>query len=213
MVVAHVPNTGTMATCWAPGAPVQLSHSDDPRRKLAWTLERVDMGGGWVGVHTGRPNAVVAEAVAAGSIPAVAGFREVRREVVFALPGQERGRLDLGLYAGQTADTLVEIKNCTLLAGDCLRFPDAVSLRGRKHLGLLATALTQGYRAVMLFALNRPEGTRFAPAWGVDPVYARRLAEVAALGVEVLAVRLRHTQDGLEVGDGVAVDLAEGGAD
>ena len=89
-----------MATCWAPGAPVQLSHSDDPRRKLAWTLERVDMGAGWVGVHTGRPNAVVAEAVAAGRIPALAGFREVRREVVFAPPGQERGRLDLGLYAG-----------------------------------------------------------------------------------------------------------------
>jgi sugar fermentation stimulation protein A len=208
-VTAHVPNTGTMTTCWAPGAPVQLSHSNDPRRKLAWTLERVDMGAGWVGVHTGRPNAVLAEGIAAGLIPALAGYRELRREVVYAPSGQEGGRLDLGLSAGQARDALVEIKNCTLLDGDCLRFPDAVSLRGRKHLDLLAAAVAQGRRGVMLFALNRPEGRCFAPAWAVDPTYGRRLAQVAALGVEVLAVRLCHTVDGMEVGEGVPVDLAE----
>jgi sugar fermentation stimulation protein A len=60
-----------MATCWAPGAPVQLSHSTDPGRKLAWTLERVDMGAGWVGIHTGRPNAVLAEGIAAWRIPSL----------------------------------------------------------------------------------------------------------------------------------------------
>jgi sugar fermentation stimulation protein A len=204
-----VPNTGTMATCWAPGAAVQLSYSDDPRRKLAWTLERVDMGAGWIGVHTGRPNAVLAEGIAAGSIVSLAGYVEVRREIAFAPAGQERGRLDLGLSGGTAPDALVEIKNCTLLDGDTLRFPDAVSLRGRKHLDLLAAALTQGLRAVMLFALNRPEGSHFAPAWTIDPDYGRRLAEVAELGVEVLAVRLRHTRDGLEVGAEVPIDLTK----
>jgi sugar fermentation stimulation protein A len=198
-----------MATCWAPGAAVQLSYSDDPRRKLAWTLERVDMGAGWIGVHTGRPNAVLAEGISAGAIVSLAGYLEVRREVTFAPVGQERGRLDLGLSGGPAPDALVEIKNCTLLEGDTLRFPDAVSLRGRKHLDLLAAALTQGLRAVMLFALNRPEGSHFAPAWTIDPDYGRRLAEVAALGVEVLAVRLHHTRDGLVVGAEVPIDLTE----
>ncbi len=207
IVVAHVPNTGTMATCWAPGAPVQLSHSGDPRRKLAWTLERVDMGAGWVGVHTGRPNAVMAEGIAAGRIPTLAGYRGLRREVVFAPHGQEGGRLDLALTEGPAPDALVEVKNCTLHDGDCLRFPDAVSLRGRKHLDLLAAAVAGGRRGVMLFALNRPEGSRFAPAWAVDPGYGRRLAEVVALGVEVLAVRLRHSAEAIEVGEGVPVDL------
>jgi sugar fermentation stimulation protein A len=198
-----------MATCWAPGAAVQLSYSDDPRRKLAWTLERVDMGAGWVGVHTGRPNAALAQGIAAGRIPNLAGYRDLRREIVFSPAEQEGGRLDLALGAGPAPDALVEIKNCTLLDGDYLRFPDAVSLRGRKHLNLLASAVGQGRRGVMLFALNRPEGQRFAPAWAVDPAYGRRLAEVAALGVEVLAVRLCHTATGLEVGEGVPVDLAE----
>ncbi|HSQ06914.1 MAG TPA: sugar fermentation stimulation protein SfsA, partial [Chromatiaceae bacterium] len=83
-VTAHVPNTGTMVTCWAPGAPVQLSHSPDPRRKLPWTLERVDMGSGWVGDHTGRPNAVMAEGIAAGLIAGLAGYRVLRREVAYS---------------------------------------------------------------------------------------------------------------------------------
>jgi sugar fermentation stimulation protein A len=208
IVTAHVPNTGSMATCWAPGAAVQLSHSPDPRRKLAWTLERVDMGAGWVGVHTGRPNTVLAEGIAAGRVGALAGYREVRREVVYAPPGYPGGRLDLGLRGGPAADALVEVKNCTLLDGDWLRFPDAVSLRGRKHLDLLAAALAEGRRAVMLFALNRPEGQRFAPAWAVDAAYGRRLADVAGLGVEVLAVRLRHSAGGIEVAESVPVDLA-----
>jgi sugar fermentation stimulation protein A len=196
-----------MATCWAAGASVQLSHSDDPRRKLRWTLERVDMGAGWVGVHTGRPNAVVAEGVAAGLIPWLAGYRILRREVAYSPPGLEPGRLDLGLWEGPRPDALVEVKNCTLLDGDCLRFPDAVSLRGRKHLDLLAAAVAEGRRGVMLFALNRPEGLRFAPAWAIDPGYGKRLLEVAAAGVEVLAVRLRHGVARIGVGEGVAVDL------
>ena len=207
LVTAHVPNTGTMATCWFPGAPVQLSYSDNPRRKLSWTLERVDMGAGWVGVHTGRTNQVVAEGIAEGRIPSLAGYRNLRREVRFAPAGYPKGRLDIGLFEGPAADILVEIKNVTLLDGDCLRFPDAVTERGRKHLDLLSAAVSCGYRGVILFALNRPEGARFAPARTIDPAYAGRLIEVVAAGVEVLAVRISHRDTGMEVAEALPVDL------
>ena len=171
---------------------MELSHSDNPRRKLAWTLERVDMGAGWVGVHTGRVNAVVAEAIGAGWIPPLAGYRELRREVALTLPGLPRGRLDIGLYQGEQPDALVEVKNVTLWEVPCLRFPDAVTERGRKHLDLLLAARQRGWRSVILFALNRPEGDCFAPAADIDPAYARRLQQVVAAGVEALAVRIRH---------------------
>lgn len=207
LVTAHVPNTGRMTGCWEPGAPVQLSHSDDPRRRLAWTLERVDMGQGWIGVHTGRPNAVLAEGIAAGLIPALAGYPRLRRELTYAPPGREPGRLDIGLFAGPTLAVLVEIKNVTLLAGERVLFPDAVSERGLKHLTLLQTAVGEGYRAVILFAINRPEGSRFAPARSVDPRYADQLRQVVAVGVEPLAIRLRHTPEGIEVGEALPVDL------
>jgi sugar fermentation stimulation protein A len=209
LVTAHVPNTGTMATCWEAFAPVQLSHSANPRRKLAWTLERVDMGAGWVGVHTGRTNPVMAEAIAAERIPRLTAYRTLRREVAYAPPGHPRGRLDIGLYDGPGADALVEVKNVTLLDGDCVRFPDAVSERGRKHLDLLHALVAEGRRGVILFAVNRPEGGRFAPAWSVDPAYARRLVEVAAAGVEVLAVRIRHTATAMQAGELLPVDLAQ----
>jgi sugar fermentation stimulation protein A len=207
LVTAHVPNTGRMTGCWEDGAPVQLSYSEDPRRRLAWTLERVDMGHGWIGVHTGRPNAVLAEGIAAGLIPTLAGYRQVRREVAYAPPGQEAGRLDIGLGDGLAPTALVEIKNATLLDGGRVLFPDAVSLRGLKHLDLLETALSEGYRAVILFAINRPEGSCFAPARSIDPLYAKRLRQVVECGVEPLAVRLRHTPEGIEVGETLPVLL------
>jgi len=198
-----------MSGCWEPGAPVQLSHSDNPRRKLAWTLERVDMGCGWVGVHTGRTNPVMAEGIESGRIPSLSGYRELRREVGFAPPGLPKGRLDIALREGPAADALVEVKNVTLLDGDSLRFPDAVSERGRKHLDLLLAAVEQGRRGVILFALNRPEGERFAPAWSIDPGYGERLVAVVNAGVEALAVRVRHTETGLEVADSLPLELEE----
>lgn len=190
-ITAHCPNTGAMTGCWAPGAPVQLSHSDNPRRKLAWTLERVDMGAGWVGVNTHRVNPVVAEAIAGGRVPSLAGYRQLRREVAVAAAGH-KARLDLVLSEGPAADAYVEIKCVTLLEGDRLRFPDAVSARGLRHLETLAALVADGHRGVMVFALNRPEGEAFSPADAIDPAYAARLRQVAAAGVELLALRVAH---------------------
>jgi sugar fermentation stimulation protein A len=131
----------------------------------------------------------------------------LRREISFSAGGR-KGRLDIGLYGGPDRKALVEVKNVTLLDVDRVRFPDAVSERGRKHLDLLLAALGEGYRAVILFAVNRPEGNVFSPAWSVDPGYAMRLVEVAAAGVEVLAVRIRHTADGMEVDGTLPLELA-----
>ncbi len=207
LVTAHCPNTGSMRSCWQPGVPVELSHSSDPKRKLAWTLERVDMGSGWVGVHTGRTNPVMAEGIAEGRIPPLAGYDELRREVRFELEGHPRSRLDLQLLNGPRADALVEVKNVSLLDAELVRFPDAVTERGRKHLDLLAAAHALGWRAVMLFAVNRPEGRAFAPAAAVDPDYARRLREVAGAGVEVLAVRIEHGPQWMRAGAMLPVEL------
>lgn len=190
-VVAHCPNTGAMTGCWAPGAPVQLSHSDNPRRKLAWSLERVDMGAGWVGVNTHRVNPVIAEAIGNGVLASLGGYARLRREVSVSVR-PHKARLDLLLDRGTAPDAYVEIKCVTLLDDDRLRFPDAVSVRALRHLDTLAAVVDQGFRGVMVYALNRPEGQVFSPADAIDPAYAARLREVAASGVETLAVRIVH---------------------
>lgn len=191
VVTAHCPNTGTMATCWRPGARAAISHSDKPARKLPWTLERIDMGGGWIGVHTGRTNAVVAEGIQQGLIQTLRHDTKLRREVPVEFAAH-RARVDILLSHEGAPDTYVEVKNVTLLDSACVRFPDAVTVRGLKHLEVLAELVRRGCRGVILFAVNRPEGDYFAPAWSIDRNYSKRLLEVSKLGVEVVAVRIHH---------------------
>lgn len=198
-VTAHCPNTGAMTGCWRPGAPVQLSHNDNPKRKLAWTLERVDMGKGWIGVHTGRVNRVIGEAIRAQRLGPLAGYGDLHYEPRFAARGYPVSRFDLLLRGPGKADTYVEVKNATLLVDDCVQFPDAVTKRGRKHLQLLARAARQGHRAVIVYAVNRPEGRFFAPAAHIDPRYSQALERAIASGVEVLAVRLCHRTRSIDV--------------
>ncbi|MES9898860.1 MAG: DNA/RNA nuclease SfsA [Sedimenticola sp.] len=206
-VTAHCPNTGRMTGCWATGAPVQLSFSDNPKRKLAWTLERVDMGRGWVGINTARTNSVVAEAITEGRVSVLAGYQRLQREVRFTVPGHPASRLDLLLSEGMEKDALVEIKNVTLLIEDSLQFPDAVSERARKHLDMLVAAVERGMRGVILFAVNRPEGDYFTAAVAIDPKYGERLREVVAGGVEAYALRLNHTSGGIVGGGMVPIEL------
>lgn len=207
IVTAHCPNTGAMTSCWAPGAPVQVSHNDNPKRKLVWTLERVDMGHGWVGVHTGRVNAVVEEGIMQNRFPTLRHYQLIKREPAFCPAQHPPSRFDLFLSGGTSRDAYVEIKNTTLLLDDdTIRFPDAVTLRGQKHLKLLVEVVSRGYRGVIVFAINRPEGRAFAPAWDIDPAYGDTLEWAANHGVEVMIARLRHHDTGIYVVGVVKVD-------
>ena len=211
IVTAHCPNTGSMKGCWTPGAPVQLSASDNPKRKLRWTLERVDMGAGWVGVNTARVNHIIAAFIKGGRIAALCGYEQIRKEPRYTAPNLPekwaKSRFDLLLQNEGRADCFVEIKNTTLLDGERICFPDAVTERGRKHLELLEHAAGQGHRAVLIFAANRPEGDYFCAATDVDPAYAETLKRVRDNGVEIIVVRIRHTETGVEAGGEVAVRL------
>jgi sugar fermentation stimulation protein A len=206
MLTAHCPNSGSMRSCQRPGAPVQFSHSDNHRRKLAWTLERIDMGHGWVGINTQHANPVIAEGIAAGRLSGLSGYDTLRREVPMASAGIH-GRLDIMLQHPGRADVLIEVKNVTLLERDCLMFPDTFSERARRHLALLCSARDMGMHAVLVFALNRPEGVRFAPALAIDPDYGIQLQRAAAHGIEIMAVRLEHGPDSITTGNMVPVDL------
>jgi sugar fermentation stimulation protein A len=208
MITAHCPNTGSMLGCWEPGAPVQVSHSDNPRRKLAWTLERVDMGQGWIGIHTGRTNLVIEEALKSGLITTLNGYSSICREVTFA--GQQvSSRFDFYLTGCDRPDAWIEVKNVTLWQDDRLVFPDAVTQRGRKHLESLAEACDLGCRGIMIYALNRPEGSGFAPADHIDPDYASALRRVVQEhGVEVIAVRVAHDETSMYVSEEVSVTLS-----
>jgi sugar fermentation stimulation protein A len=205
VVTAHCPNSGSMATCKDPGQAVAIQPAASPQRKLKFTWELYHSGASWVGVNTHRANAIVAEAIADGRVPELAGYERLRREVKYG----KNSRIDILLEDDARGSCHVEVKNATLLAPDGrVRFPDAVTERGRKHLDELADLTAAGGRAVMFFLVNRADGDGFGPADHIDPAYGERLRQVMAAGVEVLAYRTRITPEAIAVGEAAAVDLA-----
>jgi sugar fermentation stimulation protein A len=206
-ITAHVANPGAMTGLAAPGARVWLSRSDNPKRKLPWSWElvEVDFGGGpeLVGVNTGHPNGVVAEALAAGLIPELAGYASARREVKYG----KSSRVDVLLEAVGRPPCYVEIKNVHLMRRQGLaEFPDAVTARGAKHLDELAAMVAAGCRAVMLFLIQIGSAERFALAADVDPTYARAFARARAAGVEAIAYRCAITADGIDCAHTVPIE-------
>ena len=188
VVVAHVPNTGSMKSTRAPGSPVALSYHPAAHRKLPWTLELVRVGDAWVGVNTGRPNRIVEEAIDQGRIGPLKGYPLVRREVKY---GKRASRVDL-LLERDDERCYVEVKNVTYREGRQGLFPDAVTERGAKHLKELADMVHAGHRAVIFFLVNRVDCASMAPARAIDPAYGRLLDRVAAEGVELLAYRVKN---------------------
>lgn len=183
VVTAHVPNTGSMMSTRDPGSEVALLKSDNPNRKLPWTLELVRAAGGaWVGVNTARPNHIVEEAIAAGRIPALAGYESIRREVRCG----ENSRIDMVLE-GSRPPCYVEVKNVTYREGEAALFPDAVTARGTKHLLELERLVDSGVRAVIFFLVNRADCDVMGPARSIDPLYAATLSRVLSRGVEAMA--------------------------
>ena len=194
VVTAHTTNTGSMKTCWDPGDRVLLELATNPDRKLKFTWLAVERSGGWVGVETGMPNRVVAEAARRDLLPGMSGLHGVRTEVKY---GAENSRIDVLALDGEGRQVFIEVKNTTLKAGDWALFPDAVTERGTKHLRELQAMVREGHRAVIALFVHRTDVDRFDAAREIDPGYAAELDRAAAAGVVVLplAVRLVTTQE------------------
>jgi sugar fermentation stimulation protein A len=195
-VTAHVANSGSMLGLSTPGARVFLSRSTDPKRKLAWSWELVEVGGALVGINTGLPNRVVAEAIIDGRIPALAGYQILRREVAYGV----RSRVDLLLEGEGRPPCYVEVKSVTLSRQAGLaEFPDAVTARGAKHLGELAAMVGAGARAVLVYLVQRGDCSAFEIAADIDPVYAAAARAAAEAGVETLVAHADVTTGGIEI--------------
>ncbi|MBV4412553.1 DNA/RNA nuclease SfsA [Enterobacteriaceae bacterium YMB-R22] len=181
----HCPNTGAMTGCATPGDTVWYSTSPSATRKYPHTWELTQtQNGAIICVNTLRANAVVKEAISEGRIPDLRGYKNILSEVKY---GAERSRIDFKLQADNRVDCYIEVKSVTLAEQNNGFFPDAVTLRGQKHLRELMSVAHDGKRAVLLFAVLHSAIDSVAAAQHIDDKYARLLYEAAQCGVDILA--------------------------
>ncbi|PHY22913.1 DNA/RNA nuclease SfsA [Caulobacter sp. BP25] len=194
-VTAHCPNPGAMLGVKEPGQVAWASWSPDPKRKLAYTLQMVEQGNTLVGINTLLPNKLVAEALAAGAIPELAGYDNFRPEVKYG----EASRVDFLLTAEGRPPCWLEVKNCHLSRKPGLaEFPDCKAERSTRHLTELAARVALGERAVALFVVQREDCEAFNACADLDPAFARGLDAAARAGVEVLVYACEMRVDSIK---------------
>ena len=196
IITAHCPNTGPMTGICSPNSLVQVSPSNNPKRKLAYTWEMILIDSTWVGVNTAIPNRVIKLALQQKLLPELASrYTVVGSEVPYGQEG--KSRIDFLLTGEDNQPAIyLEVKSVTLSLGSVALFPDTVTTRGQKHLREL-TNLGANTKAVMLYFINRSDCDTFAPSDRYDPKYGELLREAVSQGVEVLPYRFEITPQGI----------------
>ena len=201
----HCPNTGAMTGCATPGDTVWYSTSPNIKRKYPHTWEITQTAGGeYICVNTLRANQLVKEAISLDLIPELRGYNSLKTEVKY---GAENSRIDFLLQAEDQPECYIEVKSVTLADRDNGYFPDAVTLRGQKHLRELISVAAEGKRAVLFFAVLHSAIGKFSPARHIDPKYAQLLNEAQKQGVEVLAYKAELSADNMTLRSALPVTL------
>jgi sugar fermentation stimulation protein A len=205
VVTVHTPNTGAMLGVATPGIRVWLRDTQSSTRKYRYSWEISEpQEQVYVGVHTGLVNALVLEAIHNGTIRELQGYPRMQQEVAY---GKEKSRIDLLLQDGKRR-CYVEIKTVTARdAQACAIFPDAVSLRGQKHLRELMRVVAAGQRGVIFYCIQRSDIDGFRPADEIDADYGCLLREAAAQGVEIIAYTAQVTPEQISLTHPVSVQI------
>jgi sugar fermentation stimulation protein A len=198
-ITAHCANPGAMLGLTGAGNRVLVSRSTNPLRKLGFSWEVVeasfDGAPQLVGINTSRPNALVAEALAAGALAPLAGYARVRPEVRYG----RNSRVDFLLESEGRPPCYLEVKNCHFMRRPGLaEFPDCVAARSAKHLRELAGMVAAGARAVLVYVIQM-DADRFDVARDIDPAYDAAFAGALAAGVESYAYACRVTTDEIAI--------------
>lgn len=198
-LVCHVKNTGRCRELLVPGATVWLEESPNPSRKTKFDLIAVEKGERLINMDAQAPNKVFGEWAAAG------GFREgltlLRPETTYG-----SSRFDF-YWESSKSRGFVEVKGVTLEEDGVVRFPDAPTLRGVKHLDELVKAREAGYEAAVCFVIQMEDVRWFAPNDVTHPEFGQALRRAAQAGVEILAMDCAVTPQSLTMGKPVPIRL------
>ena len=203
IITAHCPNTGSMMGLLSANNKVWLSKSENPERKLKYTLQIIENKKSMVGVNTHLTNKIVLEALEENSIKELKNLDNIKSEVKFG----KNTRFDF-LISKNNKKIFVEVKNVTLSRKKGVaEFPDAVTARGLKHINELINAGKRGFETYLLFLIQRNDCNQFKIAQDIDPDYYKLLTEAAKKKLNIICYDCKFSPKGIKVNKRIKIKI------
>ena len=194
-ITAHCPNTGSMMGLLKKGNKVWFSRSDNPKRKLKYTLQIFENQNSKIGINTHLTNKIVFDALKKRSIKNFIKLDDIKQEVKFG----ENTRFDF-LLTEKTKKTFIEVKNVTLSRKNKIaEFPDAITSRGLKHIEELLRAKQKGFEIYLFFVIQRNDCSKFQLAKDIDPKYCELLKKAVKKNLKILCYDCKFSPKGIKL--------------
>lgn len=195
----HVKNTGRCKELLIPGTEVILEKSGNPNRKTKYDLICVNKQGRLINMDSQIPNKAAEEWIRKGGL---------FPEEVSIRPEKKYGNSRFDLYVeSPVRRAFVEVKGVTLEEDNVVRFPDAPTVRGIKHVEELIHCMEEGYEAYLLLVIQMKGVKKFMPNWDTQPEFGQTLIKAEKAGVKIIARDCLVTEDTIEIQEEVPVDL------
>ena len=202
IVTAHCPNTGSMQGLLIKNNKVWLTKSNDPKRKLKYTLQIIESNGSKVGINTHLTNKIVLDGLKNNKIKNFKAIA-IKTEVKFG----DNTRFDF-LITESNSKKFIEVKNVTLSRTDKLaEFPDAVTSRGTKHIDELIKAKIKGYDVYLMFVIQRDDCDQFSIARDIDPKYADLLSDAIKKKLNILCYDCKFSPKGIKLNKQIKIKI------
>ncbi len=197
--VCHVKNTGRCKELLIPGVTVYLEERESKDRKTKFDLIAVLKGDTLFNIDSQAPNKVFGEWLSKGNL--FRDFSLIRPETKY-----KNSRFDFYIEHSM-GKAFVEVKGVTLEENGVLKFPDAPTERGVKHIGELCDAVENGYEAYIAFIVQTDRAEFFTPNRKTHPEFADALEEAQKKGVKIICLSCRIKPDLIEINGYVPVKL------
>ncbi|HHZ06479.1 MAG TPA: DNA/RNA nuclease SfsA [Clostridiales bacterium] len=197
--VCHVKNTGRCRELLIPNAAVFVQKSDNPNRKTAFDLIAVYKDDRLINMDSQIPNKVFNEWV---------NKSNYFKNVTVIKPEYTLGNSRIDFYIEANKEKiLAEIKGVTLEVNGIVRFPDAPTLRGLKHIEELCDAVDNGYTAYVVFIVQMSNVKYFTPNYTTHMEFGQALKKAQAKGVHILALACEVTPSSITAIEEIPVVL------
>ena len=203
VITAHCPNTGSMYGLLKEGNKVWVSKSNNPNRKLKYTLEIIEDNKNKVGINTHLTNKIVLHALKNNLIKEFKNSLEIKPETKFG----KNTRFDF-LVKNKGCRTFIEVKNVTLSREkNKAEFPDAITSRGLKHINELMNACKKGYKIFILYLVQREDCNSFSIAKDIDADYANALTKAVKNNLNVICYDCKFSTKGIKLNRKIKIKI------